>query len=256
MTYDFNANSNLIEQYIDGAVNDEERIIVEQLLNSNAGVREEYEYMKMAVASVKLCALHKQVSNISASYKAAGNSNIVTQNKPAKVRSIGFYAMRVAAVLAVVLASYTAVQYVTITPDNLYASAFEEYNLSATRSVSKGTYIEQSYKMGNWEGVLSAISNESGQKEKFLGGVSALHLNKFDVAADYFNQVIDENKALYEKSYTQESEFYLALALIKLKSYDAAKTVINKIKADPDHTYYNKAKKISTIKTVLLSFKK
>lgn len=256
MTYDFNANIDLLEQYIDGTVNDEERKLVEQLLNNNAELREAYEYMNMAVASVKLSALHRQVGNIAAAYKTGKNSSTTTQGQPAKVRSIGFYAMRVAAVLAVVLASYTAIQYATITPDKLYTSAFEAYNLSATRSASKGTDIEQSYKMGNWNAVLSAISNESGQKEKFLGGVSALYLDKFDVAADYFNQVIDANKTLTEKPYTQESEFYLALALIKLQNYDAAKSIIHKIKANPDHTYYNQVKKISTIRTALLSFKK
>ncbi|MCC6287635.1 MAG: hypothetical protein IT249_07100 [Chitinophagaceae bacterium] len=256
MTYDFNTNIDLIEKYIDGSVNDEEKTIVEELLNNNADLQEEYEYMRMAVESVKIAALHKQVGNIAEAYKEGKNNTTVTNSKPAKVRSMGFYAMRAAAAIVVVSASYIAIQYATITPDKLYASAFEDYNPSITRGVSKGTDIEQLYKMGNWDGVLSAVSNESLPKEKFLAGVSALQLNKADVAADYFNQVIETNKTLSEKPYTQESEFYLALALIRLQNYDAAKKLVNTIKANPEHAYYNQAKKISTFKTTLLSFKK
>lgn len=256
MTYDSNANIDLIEKYIDGSANDEEKTIVEQLLNNNADLKDEYECMKMAVESVKLSALHKQVGNIAAAYNTGKNNNMVAHSETAKVRNIGFYAMRAAAVLVVVFASYTAIQYVTITPDKLYTSAFEDYSLSATRSASKGTGAEQSFKIGDWAGVLSAISNESGQKEKFLGGVSALHLNKANIAAGYFNEVIESNKTLTQKSYTEESEFYLALAYIKLQNYNAAKSLLHKITANPKHVYHNQAKRINTLSITLLSFKK
>jgi len=253
MNYDYNANIDLLERYIEGNVTEGEKIYAEQLLNDNTDLQEEYEYMKLAVTSVQLSVLHKQVGNIAQAYITTKQNAIPSSTT--KVRSIGFYTLRVAAVFVAVVASYTAIQYATITTDKLYASSFENYNLSVTRGITKGANVDQLYKMENWEAVLAMTSEENNQKEKFLGGVAALQLNKPAISVDYFQQIINSNNKQKEQSFTQESEFYLALAFIKLNELDEAKKIINKIKENPSHIYFNQAKKISTFKTALLSFK-
>lgn len=253
MTNKYN-DIDLLERYIDGTANHEERLKVEELFNSNPGLQEEYGYFKLAVSSVKLAALHKQVGNIAKIYHNKNQQPAFFSNgQTAKVRSIGFYALRAAAVITIVLASYTAIQYASVTPDTLYSESFVDYNLPATRNGVKAVNTDMLYKMEKWEAVLDGVTKESSPKERFLAGMSALHLNKPGIATAYFEEII--NTSPEEKIFTQESEFYLSLACIKTKNYSKAISLINKIKQNPDHPYYKQSRKISLFKATLLNLK-
>lgn len=255
MIHDFN-HIDLIERYIDGTITAGEKQEAERLLNEHPGLMEEYSYMKMAVESVKLSALHKQVANIAKVYHHKNKQPAIIVNMPeAKARGIGFYTLRIAAVIAIVFACYTGIQYATITPDKLYRQSFVDYNLPTVRGGIKEMNIEKLYKMERWEDVLKNVSKEDTQKEKFLAGMAALQLNKPAMAAGYFEEIIDTNKTLAEKPFTQESEYYLAMTLIKMQQYNKARSLINEIKKDPEHTYYSQANKVSMFKTMLLSLK-
>lgn len=255
MNYDYN-NIDLIEKYIDHSANDEERLKAEQMLNVHPDLQEEYNYMKLAVDAVKRSALHKQVGNIAKAYNSKQRQQgLVINNQQAAVRSIGFYGLRAAAVITLIFASYVAIQYATISSDKLYTASFVDYNLPTTRSAIKEINIDALYKMGKWDAVLNGVTKENSQKERFLAGMSALHLNKPIVAAEFFEGIIEGNKKLKEYTFTQESEFYLAMASLKNKNYNKAKVLINSIQNNPEHIYYTQAKKISFLKTMLLSLK-
>lgn len=255
MMYDYNNSIELLEKYADGSATETEQATAENLMQSHPELQEEYEYMKIAIKSVKLSALHRQVSNIGAAYNS--NTNLqFNKTKPANVRSIGFYAVRVAAVLLVVLSSYYITLYATLTPDKLYSDYFEAYNSTTFRNASKGLNTEQLYKLQRWDEVLQNASKESSAKDRFLAGLAALQLNKPQEASVWFNGIINNNTSNSEKSFSQESEFYLALAYIKLKNYDAAKELIIKMQQHPEHPYHKQAEKMSLLKTSILSFKK
>ena len=114
MNYDMNNNTVLIEKYIDGQSSAEENLFVESMIAGDPDFREEYEYMKLAVSSVQLSAVHTQVSEAANAYFEEMNAKV---KKPAAmIRSIRYYSMQAAAVLIVIAALYTAIIYATATP--------------------------------------------------------------------------------------------------------------------------------------------
>ncbi|MFT3704051.1 MAG: hypothetical protein QM802_16915 [Agriterribacter sp.] len=248
----YNTTSRL-EAYIDGSLSEEQQVITEKMLSENAGLQQEYEYMKHAVSAVQLSGMHARVKNIATAHFAATTN----ESKVAKIGSIGFYALRVAAVVVVLLISYTALVYATTTPEQIFADSFSNYDLPTSRSASRIATIDQLYKMEKWQAVMDITSAESSstQKNLFLAGMAAIQLNKIDAATSFFNKVQQLNKISQNKSYQDESEFYLALTYIKLKKIPEAESLLTTIKENPEHAYHSQASKISSFKTKLLSWK-
>lgn len=256
MNNDFNDKLDLMEAYLDGRLDDDQKNTAEKILQENPDLQEEYEYMKLAVSSVRLSALQTQVGNVAKTYFApiAESSTI----KPlAKVHNLRFYALRVAAVLLIVCISYTAMLYITTSPDKLFAEGFVDYDLPVSRGASTSTTIEQLYKLQNWQEVINAVSaeNSTTQKDLFLAGMSCLKTNQAALAAGFFKKASTINQTSSNKSYQEESEFYLSLTYLKLNETKNAEDLLQSIQSNPTHPYYNDAKKISPFKLKILEWK-
>lgn len=254
MTYDLNNEMELIEKYLDGALTMKEQAQVEQLLKERADLREVYHNMKAAIESVRYAGLNRQVAAIAKEY--AGRQS--TGKQTAKVRSIGFYAMRAAAVVLISVTSYTAAMYITATPERLYNDGFVAYELSATRNNNQSTPIEHAYKNADWEKVvtLAAAEKTPNQETLFLAGMSSLQLNQAQQAVGYFQQVIDMDAANGETLYADESQFYQALSYVKLNEGQKAYALLQQIRSNPSHTFYKDARNINMLKIKLLKWKK
>lgn len=256
MTYDLNSEMDLIERYLDGALTLQEEAQVEQLLNDRSDLREAYHNMKLAIESVRYAGLTQQVSSIAKEYSV--QQAMPATPTTAKVRSIGFYAMRATAVVLVTVASYTAVMYATATPDRLYEDGFVAYELSTTRNNTPSSAIEQAYKSGDWQQVQKIVSAETtpGQKELFLAGMSALQVNNPQQAVSYFQDVIASNAATGNEQYRDESQYYLALSYVKQNEGAKAYPLLQSIRNNPSHAYYKDAGNINLLKIKLLNWKK
>lgn len=254
MTYDLNNKMDLIEKYLDGALTIKERAQVEQLLKERADLRDVYNNMKMAIESVRYAGLNKQVAAIAKEYTAKQS----LQQQPATVRSIGFYALRAAAVVLISVASYTAAMYITATPERLYNDGFVPYELPATRNNNQSTAIEHAYKNADWQKVLTLATAEKtlNQETLFFAGMANLQLNQAQQAADYFQQVLNVHTATSNTVYMSESQFYLSLAYVKLNEGGKAYTLLQQIRNNPNHPFYKEAKHINLLKIKLLSWKK
>ena len=256
MNNEFNDKLDLIEAYLDGKLDDDQKNIAEKILQENPDLQEEYEYMTLAVSSVQLSALHAQVGNVAKSYFSTGSENNAV--KPdAKVYNIRFYALRVAAVLLLVCTSYIAMVYITATPGKLFSEGFSDYDLPVSRGASKTTTIEQQYKLQNWQEVINMVSVEDVpvQKDLFLAGISCLKANQASDAVSYFKKVSAANQTTTNKLYKEESEYYLALTYLKLNDAPNAATLLQVIKSNPAHAYYAQAKKISSLQLKILAWK-
>lgn len=255
MNYGMNNNTVLIEKYIDGQSSAEESLFVESMIAGDVDFREEYEYMKLAVSSVQLSGVHAQVSEAANAYFEEINTK---EKKPAMIRSIGYYSMRAAAVLVVIVASYTAIIYTTATPEKLYSEAFTDYNPETVRSATSASAVEQEYRMGKWQEVIAELADIKllSPKEMLLGGIAALHLNDPSRAQHFFQSILDNNNnTLSSGAFREESEFYLALTYIRLNKPRAAVKLLSAIKNNPHHLYYSQANRISTLELSILEWK-
>ncbi|MGN6490386.1 MAG: tetratricopeptide repeat protein [Agriterribacter sp.] len=254
MTYDLNNEMDLIEKYLDGALTVKEQAQVEQLLKERADLREVHQNMKMAIDSVRYAELNQQVAAIAKEYTAKQS----TQQQPAKVRSIGFYTLRAAAVVLISVTSYTAAMYITATPERLYNDEFVPYELPATRNNNQSTAIEHAYKNADWQKVLTLATTEksSAQETLFLAGMASLQLDQPQQAVDYFERVLKVNTATGNALYANESQFYQALAYVKQNETAKAYALLLKIRNNPDHPFYKEAKGINMLKIKLMNWKK
>ena len=254
MNYDMNNNTVLIEKYIDGQSSAEESLFVESMIAGDADFREEYEYMKLAVSSVQLSGVHAQVSEAANAYFEEISTK---EKKTAMIRSIGYYSMRAAAVLIVIVASYTAIIYTTATPEKLYSEAFTDYNPETVRGAAAASAVEQEYRMGKWQEVIAELADikSLSPKEMFLGGIAALHLNDPSRAQHFFQGILDNNNTLSRGAFREESEFYLALTYIRLNEPRAAAKLLSAIKNNPHHLYYSQANRISTLELSMFGWK-
>jgi hypothetical protein len=255
MNYNMNNNTVLIEKYIDGQSSAEENLFVESMIAGDADFREEYEYMKLAVSSVRLSAVHTQVSEAANAYFEEISAK--AKNPTAMIRSIGYYSMRAAAVLIVIAASYTAIIYATTTPEKLYSEAFTDYNLETVRGTASASAIEQEYRMGRWQHVIAELADikSLSPKEMLLGGIAALHLNDPSRAQHFFQGIIDNTNTLSTGSFREESEFYLALTYIKLNKPQTAVKLLSAIKNNPHHLYYSQVNRISALELSMFGWK-
>ncbi len=153
MINDLNNEMDLIEKYLDGALSIQQEAEVEQLLSNRSDLREAYNNMKLAIESVRYAGLTQQVSAIAKGY-SVHQTIPLAEKTTAKVRSIGFYAMRAAAGCTDHCCFVAAVLYATATPDGLYKDGFVSYELSTTRNNTPSTAIEHAYKSGDWQQVL------------------------------------------------------------------------------------------------------
>jgi len=258
MKHDLNDKMDLIEAYIDGGLDGQQKIMAEQALQQDAELQEKYEEMQLAVNAVKLSALNSQVKAIAQAHFLNSEAEpTVTIQPSAKVVNIKFYALRVAAVLLLVCASYIALEYLTVSPQKIYAEEFNNYDLPVSRGASKIAIIEQQYKSEQWEEVIQTVSSENlpDQKDLFLAGMSSMQLNKWESASNFFNKVISINSTAGKKAYQDESEFYLALTYLKMNNTDKAVSLLSSIRSTPEHAYNAQAKKLNGFQLTLLKWK-
>lgn len=255
MNYELNNEMELIERYLDGDLNLEDEARVEQLLSERADLMDICNSMKAAIESVRYAGINKQVADIAKEYSLAKINTV--EKSTAKIRSIGFYSMRAAAAVVLVVASYSIIMYTTATPERIYDGGFVPYQLSTTRNLAQSNAIEFAYKNANWGEVvkLSSAEEESDQQTLFLTGMAALQMNQPKQAVHYFQKVNELNAITNDSLYKDESQFYLALSYVKLNDGTKAYQLLQNIRNNPSHNYYKESSNINLLKVKLLSWK-
>jgi tetratricopeptide (TPR) repeat protein len=165
--------------------------------------------------------------------------------------------MRVAAVLIFVVAGYGVFEYSTTDNDSLYESSFINYQYNIIRGKEQSQQIDSLYNAENYNAVLTAFNTnaQKEQKDYFLAAQSYLHLNKPEEAISAFQQIEKMNASTDQKSFVDETDFYLALAYIKAGRIAEAEKRLNKITSDKQHLFYNNAENISRFKLKILELK-
>ncbi len=257
MNKDFEFTTELFDKYLNAELLPEEMKLVENRLQEDPRLMNEYNNLKMAIDAARLDGLSIEVAGIGKEYFSGSRGNKNNQSR-GRIRSIGYYALRVAALLLVVAGSYLAILYATVSPEKIFADNYYPYELPASRSGSQTSDLEKFYISSQWNQVLALMEplEDRTQKELYLGGLSAMRTAKFQYAIKLFEKLLENNQVNQEQSYQDGSEFYLALTYIKLGEYDKARTLFQLIRNDPRHAYNNQVHAMDLLKLKLLSWKK
>ena len=187
----------------------------------------------------RLNSINEKVSNVRRSL----------ENKPEKaiVRSIYRTSLRVAAILVLIAGSATLYKYISTDNRSVYNRQFLSYELTNTRGTQNRESETEAYRIGNWNETVKIYHSENNRSNKntFLAAMSEMQLNHFQEAINLFEALLYTKSD--DHSFQEETEYYLSLAYLMNHQDLKSLQLINKIKADPNHTYYALALNISYI---------
>lgn len=251
-------NDDMIEKLIrfaDGECNDAEKNEIEQLLQYNTALRERYENILSAKTAIKSLGLKQRIAKLQTEFL-----NEQTQSKTKAIAPVNTFRifMRVAAILIVMAGGYAAYQYAAISDESVFEKNYTGYMLPITRGSNSQTTIDSLYSAGNFTAVQKhfiTTANKTPQ-DYFLAAASYLQTGNASAAITNFKTLQQLNNTATEKYFVQETEYYLALAYIRNGNIDEAQELLQIIKNNSLHIYYNNAKAISDLQLKMLRWKK
>lgn len=236
--------------YFTGLVTIDDVVVTNQkelLLMNNMQTKVENEYLKLAIDTIRLNVINEKVSVVRRSL----------ENKPEKAIVRGMYrtSLRVAAILLLIVGSATVYKYISTDNRSVYERQFLSYELTNTRGAQNRESETEAYRNGKWNEVVKIFhsGNNESNKNTFLAAMSDMQLNHFQEAVTLFEELLFTKSD--DHSFQEETEYYLSLAYLMNHQEFKSLHLMNKIKADPNHTYYFLAVKISDIDMKIMALK-
>lgn len=253
-------NEHLLIHYLDRTLEEKELREIEELINTDIEVRRQWQYLQLAVQAVEYVALNDQVAAVKEHYKTIHPSAVITEQQQAapRRRVVSMRNLsRVAACLLFLVIAATGYKYVTTNSAGLYKKAFIPYTLSTSRGKSTINDIEQDYRGKNWNQVIAAFDKtiKKDNKTLFLTGMASMELQQYANACKLFEQVLAKNAQTGDDYFQDEAQFYLAMGCLAENNIKEAVSILQKIRANKNHLYYQQANRISSTDLRIVAFK-
>ncbi len=245
-------DNKILIDYFDRQLNQEESARMEAALQRDIDLNRELQYLNLAIDTVRLDVINQKVASIRQSQVKEKNVEVAA---PAILRSMYKVSLRIAAVIAVFFCMASIYKYSTVNNQSFYNKQFSGYELSNSRGQETHDAEVGAYQNNKWDEVISiynAGANKSNQ-QSFLAAMAEMQLNHFQNAIILFENLLNSKSG--DVTYYEESEYYISLAYLMNHETDKAIQMINKIKANPNHTYYPLVSKFSPIDLKIIELK-
>jgi len=242
-------NEKLID-YLDKQLNQDETARIESMLQEDTAFKREFVYLSFAVDTVRFDVLNQKVASVRQAQKKEK-----VAPKPAILRNMYHMGLRTAAVIVVFLSIAAVYKYASVSNQSFYDKQFSGYELRNSRGEQSHDTEKEAYQNSKWDEVISiynAETNHSNQ-QSFLAAMAEMQLNHFQNAITIFENILNSKSG--NTAYIEESEYYLSLAYLMNHDGKSAIQMINKIKANPNHTYYPVVSKFSSIDLKIIELK-
>lgn len=161
-------------------------------------------------------------------------------------------AIRVAAMLLLVLSSWLVYEYSTNSYNRLYGDMFATYSINEVRSSNVGQMnkLVEAYRARQYSKTIDLFKTVTNptNRELFFTALSYLETGKSSDAVLLFTKIYSYNETKGEMLYEDETDYYLALTWLKLNEKQKAVKLFEKIRADKEHTYNNTIKPFTILK--------
>jgi len=245
----------LLIDHLDNNLTGEELLEAERLIRDDKDMAKEWEYLHVAVDAIQESGLYDKVSAVRKQFQAQQQRD--AKPSGAIVRSIYKNALRIAAIVLILVGAAVAYKYITVNSTSVYNEYYTSFELNTTRGAASTDAVDQAYRNKNWSEVIS-LSNTLTQKTNksyFLTGMANLELKKYNNAIEAFGQIIAANAKSGDNYFQDEAEYYLALSYMANNEAAKAMPLLEKIKADKNHLYNEKVSKMSSIDVNILKYK-
>lgn len=244
-THDMNE---LLVRYLDGELVGNEKQELEKKLASDKLLLEELQNLQLTREAVRSFGIKQQVTAV---HEQMMDEMVTPVRKMSSTRRIFQYSLAAAASVVLILISIIAYNFFTLSPGKLFSENYKSYELNTTRGAgTELSAIEKAYQEKKYTEVAALSESSNEIKENFLGAMSNMELQNTSKAIDEYKKVIALNETAKTNIFKDESEYYLALAYVQIKSYKQALELMQKIHNNPDHLYHEKisAKLIRNVK--------
>jgi hypothetical protein len=250
-------NEHLLINYFDRTLEEREMREVEELINTDLEVRNQWQYLQLAVEAVEYAALYDQVAAVKENFRTIQPVEVLQPSNKRNVRSIVRPFMRVAAAVLALIVGTIAYKYFTVSATHVYEKTFIAYNLSTNRGQATITDIEQAYRNQHWNEVIAAANSSSltDNKALFLAAMAHLQLHNFAAANKLFEQVLRNNSQTGDDYFQDEAQFYLAMCNLADNHPVQAIALLQQIRADKNHLYHQQAMQVGKMDLELLKIK-
>jgi hypothetical protein len=250
-------NEHLLINYLDGTLEEKEMREVAELIDTDLEVRKQLQYLQLAVEAVEYAALYDQVASIKENFRAIQPVEVLQASDKKRVRIQLPPYMWVAAAMLLLAAGAVSYKFFTVSATEVYQRAFIDYSLSTTRGQSTFTYIEQAYRVRNWNEVIAAFHRTSltDNKALFLAGMAYLQLHNYTAANNLFEQVLANNAKTGDDYFQDEAQFYLAMSNLAANNTVQAIALLQQIRANKNHLYHQQAAQIAQVDLQILKIK-
>ena len=233
-------NFELIENYCEGKLNEEEKALFEGRLQVDTNLKEELELYKNIVAGIKESGKKRLKGKLIEADKELDAETKVTERKSVKPSYLKIFAIA-ASVMIVVGFSVFYLYFNTKSCSELASTYYEpEKGLPVVMGTnnSKWDEVMNDYKTGNYSGAKSKLEKIGGSITNdtinYFYGVVNYELQNYNDAKSDFLQITSSGY------YFEKAQYRLVLTFLKTNDKKSAIQFINEILQNKEHPFYNK----------------
>lgn len=224
-----NITPEMLIQYLDNELDAGQRQLIESQLSTDAELQQQLERLQLAKQAFAQYARRVQVSSI---------HNEMLKKTTAPVSYLRS-AMRIAALLLVLILIAGVVQYSLLDSNRLYRSHYDAFTLGTSRDNNSIPALEQAFRQNNMQQVIALYESNGPQQpaDHFLAGQAYLATGNPQKAITAFEAQLQANAPKTPKPYQDDAEYYLALAWLKAGRADKALPLFQQIHDQKAHAY-------------------
>ncbi len=226
---------------------------LQRLLDSVIISREAIRYRGL---TMKVKGFHQQyIGEIRADPYQDYNQDVV---RPMPVRRDYSWALRIAASVLIALFGYSSYQYATLDKSQVYSNKFISYRLLTVRgSADQSSSLNSAYLSGNYESVIRQFNTLTTKApiDYFLTGVAYLQQHKYGEAINRFSELRAVNKGQQAIYFSEETDYYLALAYLGAGRLDESYSLFKSIHDAPQHLFSESVTELDLVKLNVLRLK-
>jgi tetratricopeptide (TPR) repeat protein len=236
-----------IDRYLKGVMPTEEKEAFEMELSRDESLKEEVEKTDISQKAIQYNGLRKEVRDIrSHMLKEESTSPLGKEKGPIeRPLPVGFYALRVAASLFLVILSFAIIQSFLVDPQSIYSEKinYEVVDVVERSSEESATLsnILEAYQKDNFKdaaAIFSQLENPS-VKEQYIAAAAYLRLGEFEQAISNYQKILNGNTLSADKDYWQQRAAYnLAITYVKVGNYQEAILILEELKSNGEYGNY------------------
>lgn len=226
----------LIDDYLDGILDQKEKDSLEKELNESAELRDLLAIVQLSRESIKLSGQKEMISKIHEEFKKGSTEET---GKATKL-SIRPWWIGIAAslTLLVLVGNF----WINSQADDFFSNHYMAYELPTMRSgESMENDVENLYRENDYESVIANVDISSDvQSELFLAGLAHIELKNYDASVRYLLKIqeLNETKPESEKFFQEETDYYLLLVLLKTENFEEADIYYKRITENKSHAFH------------------